>query len=78
MTALHDAGHRVTVVDAGHPGAHRLPLPDTVAGAPLVRLDLRDRPAVAGVLAGVDVVVHLAVMVGTRRGPGRPARVRRL
>ncbi|WP_431977205.1 NAD-dependent epimerase/dehydratase family protein [Micromonospora haikouensis] len=64
VTALHDAGHRVTVVDAGHPGAHRSPLPDTVAGAPLVRLDLRDRPAVADVLAGVDVVVHQAAMVG--------------
>ncbi|MEU8187653.1 NAD-dependent epimerase/dehydratase family protein [Micromonospora carbonacea] len=64
VTALHDAGHRVTVVDAGHPGAHRLPLPDTVAGAPLVRLDLRDRPAVADALAGVDAVVHQAAMVG--------------
>ncbi|GHJ07080.1 NAD-dependent dehydratase [Micromonospora humidisoli] len=65
VTALHDAGHRVTVVDSGHPGAHRRPLPDTVAGAPLVRLDVRDRPALAAVLAdGVDAVVHQAAMVG--------------
>lgn len=64
VSALHDAGHRVTVVDAGHPGAHRAPLPDTVRGAPLHRFDLRDRAAVAGVLAGVDVVVHQAAMVG--------------
>jgi dTDP-L-rhamnose 4-epimerase len=64
VTALHDAGHRVTVVDAGHPGAHRSPLPDTVAGAPLHRIDLRDRAAVGGVLAGVDAVVHQAAMVG--------------
>ncbi|WP_231954265.1 NAD-dependent epimerase/dehydratase family protein [Actinoplanes derwentensis] len=64
VAALHDAGHQVTVVDAGHPGAHRTPLPDTVAGAPLHRFDLRDQAAVAGVLAGVDVVVHQAAMVG--------------
>ncbi|MEU1607000.1 NAD-dependent epimerase/dehydratase family protein [Micromonospora matsumotoense] len=64
VTALHDAGHRVTVVDSGHPGAHRRPLPDTVAGAPVVRLDLRDGPGVASVLAGVDAVVHQAAMVG--------------
>ncbi|GGN74967.1 NAD-dependent dehydratase [Actinoplanes lobatus] len=64
VTALHGAGHQVTVVDAGHPGAHRAPLPDTVEGAPLRRIDLRDQAAVAGVLAGVDVVVHQAAMVG--------------
>ncbi|KWV34256.1 NAD-dependent epimerase/dehydratase family protein [Micromonospora rifamycinica] len=64
VTALQDAGHRVTVLDSGHPGAHRQPLPDTVAGAPLVRADVRDRSAVDGALAGVDVVVHQAAMVG--------------
>ncbi|MDI6104876.1 NAD-dependent epimerase/dehydratase family protein [Actinoplanes sp. NEAU-A12] len=64
VTALLGAGHQVTVVDCGHPGAHRAPLPDTVAGAPLRRIDLRDRPGVAGVLAGVDVVIHQAAMVG--------------
>jgi dTDP-L-rhamnose 4-epimerase len=56
VTALRAAGHHVTVVDAGHPGAHRTPLPGAV--------DLRDRPAVALALAGVDVVVHQAAMVG--------------
>ncbi|MEU4623360.1 NAD-dependent epimerase/dehydratase family protein [Actinoplanes sp. NPDC023801] len=64
VATLREAGHRVTVVDAGHPGAHRGPLPDTVAGAPVIRLDLRDRPAVADVLADVDAVVHQAAMVG--------------
>ncbi len=64
VTALHDAGHQVTVIDAGHPGAHRAPLPDTVGGAPLHRIDLRDQAAVAGALAGVEVVVHQAAMVG--------------
>ncbi|GIE91005.1 NAD-dependent epimerase/dehydratase family protein [Actinoplanes regularis] len=64
VTALHDAGHQVTVADAGHPGAHRAPLPDTVAGAPVHRIDLRDRAAVADALAGIDVVVHQAAMVG--------------
>ncbi|GAB1639903.1 NAD-dependent epimerase/dehydratase family protein [Krasilnikovia sp. MM14-A1259] len=64
VAALHDAGHHVSVVDCGHPGAHREPLKDTVAGAPLHRVDLRDRAALAGVLAGIDVVVHQAAMVG--------------
>jgi dTDP-L-rhamnose 4-epimerase len=64
VAALLGAGHQVTVADAGHPGAHRAPLPDTVAGAPLRRIDLRDRPAVAGALAGIEVVVHQAAMVG--------------
>ncbi|MFC4066211.1 NAD-dependent epimerase/dehydratase family protein [Actinoplanes subglobosus] len=64
VSALLRAGHRVSVADAGHPGAHRTPPPDTVAGAPLHRVDLRDRAAVAGLLDGVDVVVHQAAMVG--------------
>jgi len=64
VAALLDAGRQVTVLDAGHPGAHRTPPPDTVAGAPVRRVDLRDRPAVAGTLAGIDVVVHQAAMVG--------------
>jgi dTDP-L-rhamnose 4-epimerase len=64
VAALHESGHQVTVVDVGHPGAHRAALPDTVAGAPLRRIDLRDRAAVAGALGGVDVVVHQAAMVG--------------
>ncbi|MFF5216544.1 NAD-dependent epimerase/dehydratase family protein [Micromonospora sp. NPDC000442] len=64
VTALHRAGHQVSVMDAGHPGAHRAPLPDAVAGAPLRRVDLRDQAAVAAALPGVDVVVHQAAMVG--------------
>ncbi len=64
VAALLEAGHQVTVADAGHPAAHRAPLPRTVAGAPLRRVDLRDRPAVAGALSGVDVVVHQAALVG--------------
>ncbi|NLU78471.1 NAD-dependent epimerase/dehydratase family protein [Micromonospora sp. HNM0581] len=64
VVALHRAGHQVSVVDVGHPGAHRAPPPDTVAGAPLRRVDLRDRYAVADALTGVDVVVHQAAMVG--------------
>jgi dTDP-L-rhamnose 4-epimerase len=64
VTALHDAGHHVTVVDGGHPAAHRTPLPDTIAGASLFRIDLRDRAAVTGLLDGVEVVVHQAAMVG--------------
>ncbi|WP_432049958.1 NAD-dependent epimerase/dehydratase family protein [Verrucosispora sp. NA02020] len=64
VAALHRAGHQVSVVDAGHPGAHRTPLPDTVDGAPLRRVDLRDRAAVADALTGIDVVVHQAAMVG--------------
>jgi len=64
VTALRAAGHQVTTLDAGLPGAHRTPLPDSVAGAPLRRIDLADRPAVADVLTGVDVVVHQAAMVG--------------
>jgi dTDP-L-rhamnose 4-epimerase len=64
VCALLGSGHEVTVLDAGHPGAHRSPLPQTVAGARVHRMDLRDRPATAAVLAGVDVVVHQAAMVG--------------
>jgi dTDP-L-rhamnose 4-epimerase len=64
VAALSDAGHQVTVADCGHPGAHRAPLPGAVAGAPLRRIDLRDRAGVEGLLAGVDVVVHQAAMVG--------------
>jgi len=64
VSALLGHGHEVTVLDAGHPGAHRGPLPAAVAGVPVRRADLRDRPAVAACLPGVDVVVHQAAMVG--------------
>ncbi|WP_433303553.1 NAD-dependent epimerase/dehydratase family protein [Actinoplanes sp. CA-030573] len=64
VAALTAAGHRVTVLDSGHPAAHRDPLPSTVAGAPVRRADLRDRAGVQDALTGVDVVVHQAALVG--------------
>ncbi|MBM2615083.1 NAD-dependent epimerase/dehydratase family protein [Actinoplanes sp. LDG1-06] len=62
--ALLEAGHEVRVLDSAHPAAHRGPLPRDIHGAPLVRGDVRDRSTVAGVLPGIDVVVHQAAMVG--------------
>jgi dTDP-L-rhamnose 4-epimerase len=64
VAALRDAGHDVTVVDSGNPAAHRAPLPATVAGFPVRRVDVRDRTAMASALTGVDAVVHHAAMVG--------------
>ncbi|WP_041841076.1 NAD-dependent epimerase/dehydratase family protein [Actinoplanes friuliensis] len=63
-SALLDAGHEVSVLDVGHPAAHREPLPSTVHGAPVTQADLRDREAVATALRGVDAVVHQGAMVG--------------
>jgi dTDP-L-rhamnose 4-epimerase len=63
-TALRAAGHDVGVLDAGHPAAHRQPLPSTVNGARVQRADVRDLAAVRAALAGVDAVVHQAAMVG--------------
>ena len=62
--ALRAHGHQVTIVDSGHPTAHRRPLPDTIAGTEVRLLDVRDRPALEAVLRGVDVVVHQAAVVG--------------
>jgi dTDP-L-rhamnose 4-epimerase len=62
--ALRDAGYDVSILDAGHPAAHRSALPSFVSGAPVRVADLRDRPAVADALRGVDAVVHQAAMVG--------------
>ncbi|MCO8274046.1 NAD-dependent epimerase/dehydratase family protein [Actinoplanes sp. TRM 88003] len=62
--ALLDAGHEVRVLDSAHPAAHSGPLPRDIHGAPLVRGDVRDASTVAGVLQGIDVVVHQAAMVG--------------
>jgi dTDP-L-rhamnose 4-epimerase len=62
--ALTSAGHDVTIVDSANPAAHRAPLPDRIAGVPVRVADLRDPAAVADALAGVDVVVHQAAMVG--------------
>ncbi|MBO3744151.1 NAD-dependent epimerase/dehydratase family protein [Actinoplanes sp. NEAU-H7] len=56
-------GYDVTIVDAGHAGAHRTP-PAGVPGAALCRADLTDRPAMAAALHGVDAVIHQAAMVG--------------
>lgn len=62
--ALIEAGYDVAVLDGGHPAAHREPLPDTVHGVRPIAVDLRDRPAVAAALRGIDAVVHQAAMVG--------------
>jgi dTDP-L-rhamnose 4-epimerase len=62
--ALVTAGHDVTILDAGHPAAHRGPVPPAVAGIPVRVADVRDRSAVADALRGVDAVVHQAAMVG--------------
>ncbi|MFI5494466.1 NAD-dependent epimerase/dehydratase family protein [Actinoplanes sp. NPDC051859] len=62
--ALQEAGHQVTVLDLGHPAAHRAPLPATIHDAPVRRADVRDRHAVAESLRGIEAVVHQAAMVG--------------
>lgn len=62
--ALIDAGHDVSILDAGLPAAHRTRLPATVAGARVTHADLRDHDPVRAALRGVDAVVHQAAMVG--------------
>jgi dTDP-L-rhamnose 4-epimerase len=64
VAALVAAGHDVTVLDSGHPAAHRGPLPPIAQVAQVLRHDLRDRDAVDRALAGVDAVVHQAALVG--------------
>lgn len=64
MHASAARGDEVTIVDSGHPAAHRAPPPEAIAGIPVRLLDVRDRAALEAVLPGVDVVVHQAAMVG--------------
>jgi dTDP-L-rhamnose 4-epimerase len=64
VAALLAAGHDVTVADSGNPAAHQAPLPASVHGVPVRRLDVRDRAAVTEALTGVDAVLHQAAMVG--------------
>jgi dTDP-L-rhamnose 4-epimerase len=63
-TALAAAGHHVTIVDSGHPAAHRTTPLSTVAGVPVRRIDLREPAPVVAALAGVDAVIHQAALVG--------------
>jgi dTDP-L-rhamnose 4-epimerase len=64
VEALVARGDDVTIVDSGHPGAHRAPLPGSIAGIPVQPVDVRDGTALEPILAGCDVVVHQAAMVG--------------
>jgi dTDP-L-rhamnose 4-epimerase len=66
VAALVADGHEVVVLDSLRPDVHgRAPsLPAPLAHARVVRGDLRDEGALAGVLSGVDAVAHLAGKVG--------------
>lgn len=59
--ALRDAGHDVVAVDAMLPAAHG---PGAEAPDGCRVLDVRDGPALAPLLKGVDVVCHQAAVVG--------------
>ncbi len=61
------AGHDVVGVDALLPQAHGSAPADP--GPRVHRLDVRDAPAWAGLLDGVDAVCHQAAMVGTGVSP---------
>jgi dTDP-L-rhamnose 4-epimerase len=63
VEALLAAGHDVSILDNGHPAAHRTP-PAVPAGLPVTRGDLRDAPATTAAVSGMDAVVHQAAMVG--------------
>jgi dTDP-L-rhamnose 4-epimerase len=62
--ALLESGHDVSILDAGHPAAHRSALPSSIGGVPVLQADVRDSAAVDAALRGVEAVVHQAAMVG--------------
>ncbi|MFJ2633480.1 NAD-dependent epimerase/dehydratase family protein [Streptomyces sp. NPDC087422] len=64
VTALRTAGHRVRVLDALLPAAHRAPPPPVPDGVESRHGDVRDRAAVEEALRGADAVCHQAAMVG--------------
>jgi len=64
VSALVAAGHEVRAIDNLHPAAHRETERVRTERPELVVGDVRDRRAVDAALAGVDVVVHHAAMVG--------------
>ncbi|MBW0014947.1 NAD-dependent epimerase/dehydratase family protein [Mycobacterium sp.] len=59
--ALRAAGHDVVAVDALLPAAHG---PNPLLPKGCQRVDVRDGPALAPLLSGVDLVCHQAAMVG--------------
>jgi dTDP-L-rhamnose 4-epimerase len=61
---LADAGHDVLVVDCLHPAAHSGPPADLDPRAAYAWHDVKDRAAMAPLVAGVDAVCHQAAMVG--------------
>ncbi len=63
-TALADAGHQVTVVDALLPAVHPPGPPALDARVRLVVGDVREADDMRPVLAGTDAVCHQAAMVG--------------
>jgi nucleoside-diphosphate-sugar epimerase len=60
-------GHEVTALDNGWRSDG-----DAPAGVELVKADIRDAEAVAGAIAGNEIVVHLAAIQGTRNFYERP------
>jgi nucleoside-diphosphate-sugar epimerase len=63
-------GHDVTAFDTGRPGIDKQPLPE---GAGHVAGDIRDEAALArAIRPGVDVVYHLAALVGVQYYLQRP------
>ena len=70
---LRESGYAVRALDSLMHGQHAVAESLEAAGVHLVRGDVRDAPARAEGLAGVDAVVHLAAIVGDpacKRDPG--------